>query len=101
MHIVESAQARVLGEASDDDETRKDKLHLASYITQLEQLGFKAEGQIGYRDRTKEIVRIVSQGKADMLVMGAHHHSGFMDYLYGETVEKVRHQLKIPVLIVS
>ncbi len=101
LHIVESAQARVLGAASDDDETRKDKMHLASYITQLEHLGFKAEGHIGYRDRTKEIVRIVTQGKADMLVMGAHHHSGFMDYLYGETVEKVRHQVKIPVLIVS
>ena len=101
LHIVESAQARILGEVSDDDETRKDRLHLSSYISQLQHLGFKVEGQLGYRDRTKEIVRIVTQGKADMLVMGAHHHSGFMDYLYGETVEKVRHQLNIPVLIVS
>ncbi|MEJ7682500.1 MAG: universal stress protein [Segetibacter sp.] len=35
-----------------------------------------------------------------MLVMGAHMHTGVMDFLYGETVDKVRHQLKIPVLIV-
>lgn len=101
MHIVESASAKILGEAADDDETRKDRLHLESYVAQLETLGFKVEGHLGYRDRTKEIVRIVNEVHANMLVMGAHHHSGFMDYLYGETVEKVRHKLKIPVLVVG
>jgi manganese transport protein len=33
--------------------------------------------------------------------MGAHRHTGIMDYLYGETVERVRHKVKIPVLIVN
>ncbi len=101
VHIVESAPAKILGSASDDDETRKDRAHMESYILQLKNLGFIVEGHLGYRDRTKEIVRIVNTVKANMLVMGAHHHSGFMDYLYGETVEKVRHQLKIPVLVVG
>lgn len=101
VHVVESASAKILGSSSDDDETRKDRQHLASYVQQLETLGFIAEGQLGYRDRTNEIVRIVMETKANMLVMGAHHHSGLMDYLYGETVERVRHKLKIPVLIVG
>jgi len=101
VHIVESASARVLGPVSDDEETRKDRQHLLSYVQQLQDLGYKTEGELGFRDRTKEIVRIVKDANANMLVMGAHHHSGLMDYLYGETVEKVRHQLKIPVLIVN
>ena len=101
LHIVESASARVLGSVSDDFETHKDQLHLNSYIDQLKNLGFTVEGQLGYRNRIKEIVRIVTIVEANMLVMGAHRHSGFMDYLYGETVEKVRHKLKIPVLIVN
>lgn len=101
LHIVESPSARAFGAASDDFETRKDKEHLFSYVEQLQKKGFMVEGKLGYKHRTKEIVRIVQEANADMLVMGAHFHSGIMDYLYGETVDKVRHQLRIPVLIVS
>ena len=36
-----------------------------------------------------------------MLVIGAHGHSGLKDFIYGETVNSVRHELKIPVLVVS
>ncbi|MCW3108832.1 MAG: iron/manganese transporter, partial [Segetibacter sp.] len=93
--------ARAFGEASDDFETRDDKRHLQSYVEQLQNKGFIAEGKLGYQHRTKEIVRIVKEANADMLVMGAHFHTGVLDYLYGETVDKVRHQLRIPVLIVS
>ncbi len=101
LHIVESASALALGEVSDDFETRNDKAHMQSYVDQLQTKGFTVEGQLGYKNRTKEIVRIVKEGKADMLVMGAHFHTGITDFLYGETVDKVRHQLKIPVLIVN
>lgn len=101
LHIVESPSARAFGEASDDFETRKDRLHLESYVEQLQKKGFLVQGKLGYKHRTKEIVRIVKEANADMLVLGAHFHTGVMDYLYGETVDKVRHQLRIPVLIVS
>jgi len=101
LHIVESASARALGDVSDDFETRNDKQHLQSYVSQLQTKGFIAEGRLGYKNRTKEIVRIVKAANADMLVMGSHMHTGIMDYLYGETVDKVRHQLRIPVLIVN
>jgi manganese transport protein len=33
--------------------------------------------------------------------MGVHGHSGISDLIFGTTVEKVRHQVKIPVLIVK
>lgn len=101
LHIVESPSARAFGANSDDFETRNDRQHLQSYVEQLQNKGFIVEGILGYKHRTKEIVRIVQEANADMLVMGAHLHSGIMDYLYGETVDKVRHKLRIPVLIVS
>ena len=101
VHIVESAQTVLLGASSDDNETRTDKQHLQSYVEQLHAKGFAAEGVLGYKNRVAEIVRIVHEADADMVVMGSHQHTGFMDYLYGETVDKVRHKLKIPVLIVN
>jgi manganese transport protein len=36
-----------------------------------------------------------------MLVIGSHGHTGFKDFIYGETVNAVRHEVKVPVLVVS
>lgn len=101
VHIVESPSAKLFGKDSDDYESRKDKERLDSYVMELQARGFTAEGFLGHKDRVKEIVRITKGVHADMLVMGAHGHSGFRDFIYGETVNAVRHELKIPVLIVN
>jgi manganese transport protein len=101
VHVVESASAKLLGTDSDDYETRKDKERMDWYVNQLQQLGYAAEGHLGFRNRAKEIVRIVKELNADMLVAGAHGHTGLKDFIYGETVNTVRHELKIPVLIVN
>lgn len=101
IHIVESASARLLGKESDDFETRTDEERLQNYIEQLQAKGIAATGKLGFRDRAKEIVRIVRENKADMLVIGAHRHTGVKDWLYGETINSVRHELTIPVLVVN
>lgn len=101
LHIVETASANYLGNASDDYETRKDLERLEEYEQQLKTLNYKTEIHLGYNNRVAEIVRIVNEAKADMLVMGAHKHSGLKDIFYGETVDQVRHKLSIPVLIVN
>jgi manganese transport protein len=101
LHVVESVAAKYSGETSDDYETRKDKQRIESYVEQLKQLGYTVEHEIGYKNRIREIVRIVKNSKADMLIMGAHRHAGLKDYIFGQTIEAVRHELDIPVLIVN
>jgi manganese transport protein len=101
IHVVESASARILGTQSDDYETRKDREQLDFYKKQMEERGFIAKIKLGYQHRTKEIVKIVRAENADMLVIGAHGHTGIKDFIFGETVNSVRHELKIPVLIVN
>jgi manganese transport protein len=101
LHIVESAGAKLLGKETDDYETRKDMERLDNYVQQLRGQGYMAEGEIGFRRRVKEIVRIVKENNADMLVIGAHGHTGLKDFIYGATVNAVRHELKIPVLVVN
>jgi manganese transport protein len=91
----------MLGRQSDDLETRTDQERLNSYQFSLEKNHCKAVTRLGYIHRTKEIVRIVKEEKADILVIGAHGHTGLKDFIYGETVNTVRHELKIPVLIVN
>ncbi|HEV3222386.1 Nramp family divalent metal transporter [Pedobacter sp.] len=101
IHVVESASARMLGRQSDDLETRTDQERLNSYQLSLEKNNYKAVTRLGYIHRTKEIVRIVKEEGAEILVIGAHGHTGLKDFIYGETVNTVRHELKIPVLIVN
>ena len=101
IHVVESVSAKYLGAASDDEETRLDQQRLDHYCIQLQEQGYQAEGILGYKNRVTEIIRMVKEAEADMVVMGAHRHSGWKDYLFGETIEDVRHALQIPVLIVN
>ena len=101
IHIVESVPASLLETESDDFETRTDQHKLDDYVALLEKKGIKAESHLGFRRRNKEIVRIVKATNADLLVIGAHGHRGLKDWLYGATIDSVRHQLKIPVLIVT
>ena len=101
IHVVESVTANYLLEASDDEESRKDKERLDNYTNALREKGYNAVSVIGYQNRVKEIVRIVKEKDAQLLVMGAHKHKGWKDYFYGETIEAVRHNVSIPVLIVN
>ena len=101
IHVVESAAAKLHGRDSDDHETKRDIERLDSYVMQLKEKGLDATAHIGFRSRVKEIVRIVKEKNADILIIGAHGHSGVKDLLYGETVNAVRHELKIPVLVVT
>ncbi|HEU4858558.1 MAG TPA: Nramp family divalent metal transporter [Chitinophagaceae bacterium] len=101
IHVVESVSATIYGNESDDLETRKDKEKLNAYVSQLIAKGFIAEGILGFKHRSREIVRIVKESNADMLVIGAHGHSGLKDIIYGETTNAVRHELSIPVLVVN
>ena len=101
IHVVESVTASYFQEISDDEESRKDKERLELYATTLSEKGYKVQFVVGYKNRVKEIVRIVNTTEAQLLVMGAHHHYGWKDYFFGETIESVRHKVKIPVLIVQ
>jgi manganese transport protein len=101
IHVVESVSAILLGKDSNDYETKKDYERLSFYVKQLEANGQTAEGYLGFNHRAAEIVRLVKQLNADMLILGAHRHTGIKDILYGETVNSVRHELQIPILIVN
>ncbi len=100
IHVVESAATRIIGKEADDLETRKDQQHIDTYVAQLKEKGIESTGVLGFSVRAKEIVRLVKENKAGMLVIGAHGHTGIKDLIYGQTVDAVRHELKIPVLVV-
>jgi manganese transport protein len=82
-------------------ETRNDKERMEKFVQELRDKGYTATGLLGFDGRVKEIVRIVREQRADLLVIGSHGHSGIRDVVYGQTVDAVRHALRIPVLIIN
>lgn len=100
IHIVESAGASVMGEDIEDLETGEDINNLNSYCAHLKSLGYSTEVSIGYGNPAKAISEIVNNSAADLIVMGGHGHKTFKDILFGATVDTVRHNIKIPVLVV-
>ncbi|EHQ29173.1 Nramp family divalent metal transporter [Mucilaginibacter paludis] len=101
IHIVETAAANYHGTEVLDHETLSDKENLDKYVSTLNTLGYHAHAQIGYGPAATAITQIVKNDQIDFLVMGAHGHKALKDLIFGTTVDKVRHRVNIPILIVK
>jgi nucleotide-binding universal stress UspA family protein len=51
-------------------------------------------------DPAGEIIRFAQDQRCDLIAMGTHGHRFFGDLLLGTTVDKVRHAVDIPVLLI-
>jgi manganese transport protein len=101
IHIVETVGAMVYGENIEDHETLIDEKLLEEYKQMLSEKGFNVEKQLGFGKPNKVIPEIINKGNFDILVMGTHGHTGFKDLVFGTTVDKLRHKISIPLLIVK
>jgi len=100
IHIVETAVANYHGTSAMDHETKKDADNLDAYCMNLQNLGYHATPCIGFGKPARSISELTKKNTLDLLVMGAHGHKGVKDLILGTTVNAVRHQVSIPVLIV-
>jgi manganese transport protein len=101
MHVVEGVGGQLFGKNAYDDEARDDRKHLENHADQLRTTGLEVQAVLGFGRIPKEIVRIANEQKIDLLVMGGHGHRGVKDIIFGTSISKVRHHLKIPVLVVQ
>ncbi|MEO8253392.1 MAG: Nramp family divalent metal transporter [Flavobacterium sp.] len=101
IHVVETVGAIVYGGNIDDHETLIDAKLLKEYEIMLSQKGFKVTSKLGFGKPDKIIPEIVNEYGFDFLVMGTHGHTGFKDLILGTTVDKLRHKISIPLLIVK
>ncbi len=100
IHVVESAGALAFGHEIEDKESQSDKIILENYTQQLLAMGYKVENAIGFGNPKRVIPSMVNSFDADLLVMGAHGHRGIKDFVFGTTINTVRHRVKTAVLVV-
>ncbi|OOG73229.1 Nramp family divalent metal transporter [Flavobacterium sp. A45] len=101
IHVVESVGAMIYGKQIDDHETTIDETLLLEYKTMFQEKGFQVNTLLGFGKPNKVIPKLVNKGDFDILIMGTHGHTGMKDLLFGTTVDRLRHKISIPLLIVK
>jgi manganese transport protein len=100
LHVVDTTMTRVYGAETLDRETDADGRYFAEVVEVLEQKGYKARSILLYGpDRASKLIEQLKAEPVDLLVVGSHGHGLVRDLLFGQTVDKVRHGLSIPMLI--
>jgi len=100
LHVAESAASRYLGVESSDRESRDDLAALEKMAGDLRAAGLSARVLLGNGDVKGELVRMVTEIGADLLITGSHGHRFFGDLFHGATTSGVRHRVSCPVLTI-
>src|SRR5690606_30239721 len=100
IHVLESTNAVVYGEQAFDQEREDDYKKLKLYQEQLEKEKINCEIQLGFGVPKNVIPELVVKNNCDSVVMGKHGHRRFKDMLLGTTIESVRHNIKVPLVLV-
>jgi manganese transport protein len=101
IHVVESAGALALGRDIGDTESRADLERLKRYAVDLGKYDVDVEVKLGFGSPVRVLPEIVERHGVELLVVGAHGHHGVTDWLYGSTIDELRHRLNISVLVVG
>ena len=99
-HVLESAAALIYGEHTFDAEREKDYDVLKRYQNKLVAEGYLVSIDLGFGTASRSIPDLCKKHRCDLLIMGTHGHRSFKDWILGTTVEKVRHEINIPLLLV-
>jgi manganese transport protein len=100
LHVVDTPMTRVYGSETADRETEADERYFECIVEFLNKQGYKAHSILLYGpDRASKLIEQLKAEPVDLLVVGSHGHGPVRDLLFGQTVDKVRHGLSIPMLI--
>jgi manganese transport protein len=102
LHIEEDATSQLFGSLASTAEVYSGLQYFEDIVHALEREGLKAELKVvPGRSPRAEIIRAARELQPDLVVMGAHGHTGIKDLIFGTTINGVRHAVNAPVLVVS
>jgi manganese transport protein len=100
LHVSDTPLTGLYGPDTGDLHTEADARYLADVVSVMRLRGFLAEPVLLYdMDRAGALVSYLRRHPVDLLVVGSHGHRMVADLLFGQTVDRVRHRLEIPMLI--
>ncbi|MEP7363092.1 MAG: universal stress protein, partial [Acidobacteriota bacterium] len=101
VHVEEGVTSQVYGEMASTAEVQRGRGYFEEILARIRAAGVEAELIVRHAANPgDEIVRVARSIAPDLIVMGAHGHRGLKDLVFGQTIQGVRHELAVPMLIV-
>ena len=101
VHVADGWAARHFDELKlrESEEMRNDRAYLERLRADLAGQGFEVETRLAMGDPATELIRAASDQRVDLIAMSTHGHRFLSDIVHGSTADRVRHLVKIPVLL--
>jgi nucleotide-binding universal stress UspA family protein len=102
VHVADGWVARNFDQLKlrESEEMKDDRDYLQRVAADLAARGLKVSTELALGDPADELIRLAQERNVDLLAMSTHGHRFLNDLLRGTTVSRVRHFVKIPILLV-
>jgi nucleotide-binding universal stress UspA family protein len=101
VHVADGWAARHFDQLKlrESEEMTSDRAYLESLHADLMRQGFTVETRLALGDPATELIKVAADQSVDLIAMSTHGHRFIKDVLLGATADRVRHLVKIPVLL--
>jgi nucleotide-binding universal stress UspA family protein len=103
VHVADGWVARNFDQLklAESEEMKEDAAYLEKRQRELSAEGFSCEAVLLLGEPSDEIIKLAREKDIDLIAMTTHGHRLISDILYGATVDKVRHAVDVPVLLLK
>jgi len=102
LHVADGWAARNFDQLklAESEEMRADSDYLERTARDLRGRGLTVDTLLALGNPPVEIVKIAASSGCDLIAMASHGHKLIGDLWYGSTIDKVRHNTQVPLLVV-
>ena len=101
VHVADGWAARNFDQLKlrESEEMKTDREYLERVRADLQTRGFTVETRLAMGDPATELIKVSEEQGVDLIAMSTHGHRLLGDILLGATADRVRHLVKVPVLL--
>jgi len=101
VHVADGWAARNFDQLKlrESEEMKADRDYLEHLRADLVGRGLTVETRLAMGDPATELIRVSQEGGVDLIAMSTHGHRFVKDVLLGATADRVRHEVRVPVLL--
>jgi nucleotide-binding universal stress UspA family protein len=103
LHVADGWAARNFEnlKLAESEEMKKDRDYLEQMAEVFRAAGLKACFHLAMGDPATQILKTAEREHCDLIAMTSHGHKLIGDLVFGSTIHKVRHETKVPVLLIK
>lgn len=101
VHVADGWAARHFEQLKlrESEEMKSDRAYLDKLQSDLATTGLTVTTKLAMGDPATELIKAAEEQQVDLIAMSTHGHRWLSDLLHGATADRVRHLVKIPVLL--